>query len=231
MRTKMLAIIPARGLSKGIAKKNIKQLVGKPLIVFTIEAALKSKYIDKIAISTDSNEVAKVCEKYRTEVIIRPKELAKDRTPTIDTVFHTLDSLEKIDYIPDIAILLQPTSPLRSTKDIDNAIEIFLKNNCESVVSVCEVKHSPYWSFKIKDKFLIPIFGKKYLKTIRQELPKSYIPNGAIFISKPETLRRYQSFYASRTTPYIMPPSRSVDVDDELDLILVEWLIKKYRAE
>jgi len=230
MKTKIIAIIPARGGSKRIPRKNIKLLCGKPLIYYTIREALKSKHISKTIVSTENEEVAKTSNEYSAEVIKRPIELAKDETPTIDVIFHVLRAQAE-NFEPGLIVLLQPTSPLRNAQDIDNAIELFLKNDCESVVSVCEVEHSPYWSFEIENRYLKPIFGGKYLNMRRQDLPKVYTPNGAIYVSTPEILRKYKSFYCSKTIPYIMPPERSVDIDNEIDFMLAELLMMKYGLE
>ena len=161
---KILAIIPARGGSKGIPRKNIKLLAGKPLIAYTIEAALKSKYLDRVIVSTEDREIAETSRHYGAEVIKRPKILAKDKAKTIDVIFHLLNVLKEKNYIPEIIVLLQPTSPLRIVKDIDKAIELFLKEKCESVVSVCECNPPSYWSFKKEKKYLRPILGWKYFK-------------------------------------------------------------------
>lgn len=225
------AIIPARGGSKGIPKKNIKPLRDKALISYSIEHAKKSKYINRIVVSTEDDEIAEISKEYGAEIIERPKELAKDESPTIDAIFHALEVLKADNYNPDIIILLQPTSPLRNAEDIDNAMELFLNSGCESVVSVCEVEHSPYWSFKIEDNHLKPIFRKKYLEMRRQDLPKAYVPNGAIFISTPENLRKYKSFHCSKIIPYVMPPERSVDIDKEIDFMLAELLMRRYGVE
>ena len=124
---------------------------------------------------------------------------------------------------------MQSTSPLRTSQDIDNAIKLFIEQDCDSVVSVCEIEHSPYWSFEIENNnYLKPIFGEEYLKKRRQELPKAYMPNGALFITTPNVLRKYKSFYCKRTVPYIMPIERSVDIDNEIDFLLAEILIKRW---
>lgn len=231
METKILAIIPARGGSKTIPRKNIKLLNGKPLIYYTIKESIKSKYLGRIIVSTEDKEISEISKKYGAEVIERPEELAKDETPTIDVIFHVLQVVKAENFEPGLVVLLQPTSPLRNAQDIDNAIELFLKNDCESVVSVCEVEHSPYWSFEIENRYLKPIFGGKYLNMRRQDLPKVYTPNGAIYVSTPEILRKYKSFYCSKTIPYIMPPERSVDIDNEIDFMLAELLMRKYGLE
>jgi len=231
METKILAIIPARGGSKTIPRKNIKLLNGKPLIYYTIKESIKSKYLGRIIVSTEDKEISEISKKYGAEVIERPEELAKDETPTIDVIFHVLQVIKAENFEPEAVVLLQPTSPLRNAQDIDNAIELFLKNDCESVVSVCEVEHSLYWSFEIENRYLKPIFGGKYLNMRRQDLPKVYTPNGAIYVSTPEILRKYKSFYCSKTIPYIMPPERSVDIDNEIDFMLAELLMRKYGLE
>jgi len=225
---KILAIIPARGGSKGVPKKNIKLLLGKPLIAYTIEAALKSKYLDRIIVSTDDKKIAEISEKYGAEAIKRPKGLAVARSKTIDAVFHLLDVLKRKNYIPDIVVCLQATSPLRTAEDIDKAIELFLKNKCESVVSVCEPEHSPFWTFQMGKKYLRPLFGWQYFKIRRQDLPRVFAPNGAIlFISTPKNLSKYQHFYCKNNLPYIMDAQKSIDIDKESDFKLVESLLKK----
>ena len=226
----VLAIIPARGGSKGVPKKNIRLLAGKPLIAYSIEQAKESKYISRAIVSTENEEIAEIAREWNAEVIKRPKELARDDTPTIDVIIHVLDSLRKEEkYISDIVVLLQPTSPLRTSKDIDNAIELFLNNqNCLSLVSVTEFDHPPFWAMEIEENLLKPIFGEEYFRMRRQELPKAYRPNGAIFISTPRVLYEYKTFYTPKTIAYVMPPERSVDIDTEFDFLLAEFLIRGY---
>ena len=231
MKPKILALIPARGGSKGIPRKNIRLLAGTPLIAYSIEAALKSKYIEKVVVSTEDEEIAEISRRYGAEVIERPKELARDDSPSMDVVFHVLDDLKLKNYNPDIVVLLQPTSPLRRAEDVDNAIKLFLNSDCGSVVSVCEMEHPPYWSFVIEEGYLKSLFDERYLRMRRQDLAKAYIPNGAIFISRVQTLYKYKEFYCNYNIPYIMPIERSVDIDNELDFMLAELLMKKYGLE
>ena len=228
---KIIAIIPARGGSKGLPRKNIKTLVGKPLIAWTIEQAKSSRYIDKIIVSTEDQEIEEIAEKYGAEIIKRPKKLAMDKSITIDVIFQALKILKAENYNPDIIVLLQPTSPLRSVEDIDNAIKLFLNNNCKSVVSVCETSHSPYWCFKIEDEYLKPLFEEKYLRMRRQDLENIYKPNGAIYISTPQALYKYKTFYSNCIIPYIMPAERSIDIDNKIDFMLAELLIKNVKKE
>lgn len=220
----IIGIIPARGGSKGLPHKNIKTIAGKQLIGYTIESALKSAMLSRVIVSTDDGRIAEISRKYGVEVIDRPTELAKDETPTVDVILHVFKILKSENVV---IVLLQPTSPLRNVQDIDESIKLFLKNDCESVVSVCEASHSPYWGFNIDNKYLKSIFGVKYLKTRRQELPKAYIPNGAMYISTLKALEEHKSFYCDKTLPYLMPLERSMDIDNELDFILVELLIEK----
>lgn len=223
---KIFAIIPARGGSKGIAGKNIRQLNGKPLICYTIEEALKLSYLNKVLVSTDDPLIAKLSKRCGAEIIERPDELAKDESPTIDAIFHAIDTIKDVcDH--DIIILLQCTSPLRNATDIDMALEKFIKNDCDSLISMCKVEHSPYWCFKFIDTKLVPLFADEYLKMRRQELPDVYRPNGAIYITTVKNLYKNNGFDCDKMIPYIMPSERSIDIDEEIDFKLAELLIQE----
>lgn len=223
---KIISIIPARGGSKGFIGKNIKPLNGKPLICHTIEESLKSQYLDAIFVSTDDIAIAEVSKNCGANVIERPDELATDNSPTIDAIYHAIDII-KSDCNPDIVVLLQPTSPLRNANDIDAAIELFLDTDCDSVISMCKVEHSPYWCFEINNEILQPLFGDKYLKMRRQKVPDVYRPNGAIYISTIKNLYKNNGFYCDKIVPYIMPPERSIDIDEKIDFKLAELLIQE----
>ena len=190
---KILAIVPARERSKRIFKKNTKLLLGKPLIVYTIEAALKSEYLDKIIVSTDDKEITEVSRRYGVEVIKRPKTLATNKAKTVDAIFHVLDVLERKKYIPDLIVLLQPTSPLRNSGDIDKAINTFFRNKGDSVVSVYQMEPSSYWSFKIEGGYLKPLLGRKNFLKRSQDLSKTYVINGSIYIASPKIIRKYNN--------------------------------------
>ena len=223
---KILAIIPARGGSKGIVGKNIRLLNEKPLICYTIEEALKSIYLNEVFVSTDDLIIAKISEKCGAKIIDRPAELAKDESPTIDAIFNAIEFIKNV-YDKDIIILLQPTSPLRNAIDIDTAFNIFMKTECDSVISMCKVEHPPYWHFKYEGDKFKPLFGEKYLLTNRQELPDVYRPNGAIYITTIKNLYENNGFYCDKVVPYIMPSERSIDIDEEIDLKLAEILIQE----
>lgn len=221
-----LGIIPARGGSKGIPKKNIKILAGKPLIEYTLDAAKQSKFLNKIVVSTDDREIASIAEKNGVDVIMRPSAIATDESPIIDTITHALMALkEKDGFSPDIVVLLQPTSPLRNTDDIDGSIQQFSEGNYDSLISVCETEHSPFWCFTIEDRKLKRLFSKEYSAARRQDLPLTYRPNGAIYISTPVSLKKYPNFLTENTIPYIMPSNRSIDIDAPFDFVLAEFLI------
>ena len=225
---KILAIIPARGGSKGLPGKNIKIFNGKPLIAWTIEAALKSKYINRVIVSTEDPKIKKISRDYKTEIVERPNHLAEDASKVYDVIEHALNFLsEKEKYYPDVIVLLQPTSPLRNTKDIDGALDIFLKNECDSVVSVYESTPPIYWAMEANEKYLKPVFDKKYFSKRRQDLAITYNPNGAAYVSNVDNFNRYKGFYSENILPFVMPIERSIDIDSEIDFILAETLMKK----
>lgn len=220
-------IITARGGSKGIPRKNIKLLNGKPIIAYSIEPSNSSDLIENTYVTTEDNEILKISKEYGAKLIKRPDYLSQDTSSSVDVVLHALDYLEKNNNLPDFFVLLQPTSPLRSKEDIENAINLFTKNECDALISVCEIDHSAMMRFVFTDKFLEPICDENFLNTRRQDLPSNYYPNGAIYITTPESIRKNKTFYPKRTIPYIMPKERSVDLDTEFDFKLTEFLLKK----
>ncbi len=226
----MLAIIPARGGSKEIPGKNIKRLCGKPLIVFTIEAAKAAKLVDRIILSSDDPDIAKIACRYGVEIpFMRPSHLAQDDSLAIDNYIYTVDKLNtESSEQYDEFVVLHPTSPLRIAADIDNAIKLFHEKNADSVLSFCEASHPPVWAKKIdpsgvlKDYFNIKSGNKN-----RQELEKAYMPNGAIYVFKLSLLKNYYSYQSANTYAFIMPPERSIDIDTNLDFEFAEFLVRK----
>jgi len=219
---KILAVITARAGSKRLPNKNILDLAGKPLIAWTIEAALKSEYIDKIIVSTDSKEIAGTAIQYGAEVpFMRPDNLATDEASSIEVIRHTIDFFKgEYDYV----LLLQPTSPLRQTTDIDSAIKQ-LKENVKAVVSVCETEHSPLWSNTLPENLSMASFIKPEIKNKRsQDLPKFYRLNGAIYITEINYFFKVNGFIGNKTKAYIMSKKNSIDIDTELDFKLCEIL-------
>jgi len=226
----ILGLIPARGGSKGLPRKNIKPLLGKPLIAWTIEQALASKYLDKVVVSTDDKEITEISKKYGAEIpFIRPKELAEDNAKGIDVVLHTIDWLKENDKKKqyDLIILLQPTSPLRKSDDIDRAIELLFLKEAKAIVSVCEVDHHPLWANTLpEDGCMKDFIRKEIMNKNRQELPVFYRLNGAIYLAYCNYIKQYRSFIGENTFAYIMPRERSIDIDDEVDFGLAEILMK-----
>ena len=229
MSKNIISIIPARGGSKGVPRKNIKLLAGKPLIAYSIEVAKNSKYINRVLVSTEDEEIKNVAKQWGAEVIDRPKELAQDKTPTIDVILHTLEYLKKEEGMnPDLVVLLQPTSPLRTVTDVDESINLFLSSSdALSLVSITEYDTAPFYAVTLSNGYLKPLFDKKYFQLRRQDVPKAYKPNGAIFIASPQTLTMYKTFYTPMTIGYIMPKERSIDIDTEFDFALAEFILEK----
>jgi len=221
----VLGIIPARGGSKGIPRKNIQNLGGKPLIAWTIEEAKKSLYIDRLILSSEDDEIIQTAKQFNCEVpFVRPKELAKDDTPGIEPVIHAINILpEKYDYV----CLLQPTSPLRRVKDIDGCIEKCIDLNASSCVSVCEVDQHPYWMYEIrKNEILIPFFQNKIAR--RQELPKIFTLNGAVYIASIKKILQQKTFLSDDTLGYVMNKEDSIDIDNQLDLLIIDAILKRH---
>lgn len=224
----ILGLIPARGGSKGVIRKNIRLLCGKPLIVYTIEEALKGKYLTKIVTSTDDEEVSKISKENGSEVIIRPQELATDDSLVIETVKHAINSIEettkrKFDYV----VLLQPTTPFRIAEDIDNALEKMIFQNGDSVVSLVEVtKYHPARMKEIKNDRIVDIYNQSLDFTPRQFLPKVYIKNGAVYGARREVIFEKNSFRGDNCLAYVMPEKRSINIDTELDFKLAELLMQ-----
>lgn len=226
---KVLAIIPARGGSKGVPRKNIRELDGKPLISYTIEEAKKSKYIDRIIVSTDDEEISDISKKFCAEVpYLRPKELAQDNSSTVDCIVHMLNWLkENENYIPDYVCLLQCTSPLRTFKDIDGTIEKMISTDMDGAVSVCEAEVNPYWTNVFEgDKLNYFIEEGKWI-TRRQNLPKVYSLNGSVYVIKTNILLDKKTFETENITGYIMSTENSIDIDDEIDFKFAELLMKE----
>lgn len=220
---KVLALIPARGGSKGVPRKNVRMLGGKPLIAWTIEAATQSKYIDRVMLSSEDEEIIEVAKKWGCDVpFVRPKELAQDDTPSMEVILHAIEQVKGYDYI----VLLQPTSPFRTTEDINKCIEKCVENNQESCVSIVEVSQNPYWMYTVKENEvlnpLIEIDDKYYQ---RQKLPKTYILNGAVYVASIEWLKQSKSFLSKNTTSVEMTKEKSIDIDTMLDFKVASLLI------
>lgn len=220
---KILGIIPARGGSKTIPRKNVKVLAGKPLIAWTIEAAQKSQYIDRLILSSEDAEIIEVAREWGCEVpFLRPAELAQDDTPGIEPVIHAIETIgEKYDYV----VLLQPTSPLRNVNDIDYCISYCIEENAQVCISVCEADKNPFWMHTLdKSQRLCPLMPAGLSIERRQDLPAVYVENGAIYVAKTSYLLKAKNFITEETLAYIMPAERSWDIDTEMDFRFCELI-------
>ncbi len=226
---KIFALIPARGGSKGLPRKNVRNLCGKPLIAWTIEQAKKSKYLDKIIVSTDNEEISSVSRQYGAEVpFIRPKELATDTAKMVDVIKHGLDWLKDNSYVYDIFVLLQPSSPLRLDEDIDKSLELLFSKDALAIVSVCEVDYDKNLVNSIPENGNMKDFiDSDTANKNRQEFPRFYRLNGAVYLAYPDYLRKQNSFFGDATFAYIMPRERSIDINTEIDFQFVEFLLQK----
>lgn len=217
---RVLAVITARGGSRGLPGKNIRPLAGRPLIGWTIAAAHESALIDRTVLSTDDPAIADAARRCNCEVpFMRDAALAADDTSSIDVMLDVLDRIPGYD----IAVLLQPTSPLRTARDIDDAIRACVSSAAPSCVSVCEAEESPYWMYRLEaDGRMNPLLASPNNARRRQDLPAVHVLNGAVYVARVDVLRRERAFVVAGTVGYPMPKERSVDIDLEQDLLVAE---------
>jgi CMP-N,N'-diacetyllegionaminic acid synthase len=231
---KIIAIIPARGGSKGLEKKNIKSLCGKPLIVHSIEKALKSKYLDETIVTTDSKEIADIASFYGASVpFLRPDYLSCDTATSFDTVIHTLDFYKKeFNLSFDYLLLLEPTSPLREDDDIDNMIEKLIdqSDNFDSLSSIGEINEHPSIVKKIKDNNLIPFCKELELTSRRQDNEVAYFPYGVGYLVCTEAFRKEKAFYTKRNDFYKIKRYQCYEIDDIYDFLAIENIMR-YKIE
>lgn len=230
----ILGLIPARGGSKGIPRKNIVPLAGKPLLAWTCEAALASRALSRVVLSTDNEEIAAVGRACGVEVPFRrPAELARDDTPSVEVALHAIRWLmEREGWQANVLVLLQPTSPLRLTEHIDEAIDLLLRSGADTVVSVVKVPHrySPYSIMCLVDGYLqdfwqAPLPFDRYR---RQEIPVLYARNGpAVLATRVQVVMERAGFYGQRVVPYVMRSEDSLDIDTPLDLELAAWFLAR----
>lgn len=223
-----LAVILARSGSKGLKDKNIKELAGKPLLAYTVEAAIKSGKYDMVHVSTDSELYADIAKKYGADVpFLRDEELAGDKSSSWDALRFVVTEYEKLGKSFDTVTLLQPTSPLRDAKDIQNAFDIYESKNATAVVSVCEVDHSPLVCNTLPEDG--SLYGFIDLNKVgrRQDMKPYYRINGAIYIQKTNLLMDNTSIYSEGSYAYVMDKRHSVDIDDEVDFTVAQAIIEK----
>lgn len=223
-----IAVIPARSGSKGLRDKNIKELMGKPLMAYTIEAAKESGLFDIVHVSTDSELYAQIAIQYGADVpFLRKLELSTDSSSTWDAMRFVIREYEKIGKVFDTIAVLQPTSPLRSKEDIVGAYKFFTEKKANMISSVCEMEHSPLWSNTLpKDLSMENFEDEKIADRPRQELPQYYRENGAIYILKVDYLLKEKALYKNKCYAYIMEKSHSVDIDEEIDFAIAKAMFK-----
>jgi CMP-N,N'-diacetyllegionaminic acid synthase len=219
---RVLAVIPARGGSRGVARKNVRDLAGKPLIAWTIEEASRSQHIDRLILSSEDAEIMSIARTYGCEVpFTRPADLARDDTPGVMPVLHALEALPGYD----IVVLLQTTSPMRTAADIDGCIEQLVESGAGACVSVTPAERSPYWMFTMDSRGIMePLLRADSRAHRRQDLPSVYALNGAVYAAKCEWLLEHKTFVTPETVGFVMPQERSLDIDTELDLRIAQCI-------
>ncbi len=218
---KVLALITARGGSKGLPRKNILPLGGQPLIAWTIQAAKRSKLIDRLILSSDDSEIIAISKTWGCEApFVRPAELASDTAPSLDVIHHALRTIgEPYDYV----VLLQPTSPLRTSEDIDGCIQLCVAREATTCASISAVDKPPYWMFtKNDDDRLLPLFPITEMPRSRQAAPMTYLLNGAVYVARTDHLLKGGELIVPGTVGYLMSAARSLDIDTPEDLATLE---------
>ncbi len=222
----VLAVIPARGGSKGVPRKNIRVLAGRTLLEWTWRAAQGSRFLDRTILSSEDPEIIATMRSFGGEVpFVRPAELAQDNTPGIDPLLHALRTLPET-Y--DLVVLLQPTCPLRTAADIDGAIQECVDRNAPACVSVGPVEKSPHWIFQMDSGArLIPLLPNADLTSRRQDLPDYVSLNGAVYVARPDWIIRTRRFETPETVAFRMSRENSMDIDDEIDLLVCQELLRR----
>ncbi|PTO86006.1 cytidylyltransferase domain-containing protein [Vibrio splendidus] len=232
MQIKYVALITARGGSKGLPRKNVLPLQGRPLISWTIEAAKQCDFIERVFVSTDDDEIAKISIQYGAEIINRPAELASDTASSIDVVSHAIRWLKRESIECENIVLLQPTSPLRDCYHLNSALQHYDKNKASFVISVFEPAHTPIKSYLQLDNGSIRgLYSDEAPYERRQDLPRAFQPNGAIYAFSVAEFNKNDHFPKANVFPYIMSETDSVDIDTIEDLELVEKILKELKHD
>lgn len=220
-----LAIIPARGGSKGLPRKNVQLLAGRPLIAYTVKSAFQATYVDRVVVSTDDSEIGEISKKYGAEVIWRPAEISGDTASSESALLHVLDSLIRNEgYEPDMVVFLQCTSPLTLPEDIDGTILALLNEDADSALAVVPF-HQFLWR-KLEDGNAVGINHDKSVRPLRQELEPQFLECGAIYVMQTEGFKKAKHRFFGRTAMYVMPRERYLDIDEAFDLQIAEVLIR-----
>lgn len=226
---RVLALVPARGESKGVPRKNLRQVGGKPLIAWTIEQALAVPGLDRIVVSSDDHEILSVAREWGADTpFVRPAELASDTTPGVDPVLHALEQLPGYDVV----VLLQPTSPLRRPDDIAGCLRHTFASGAPACISVTIAEPSPCWMFRMDAATrLRPLLDEGPLPTRRQDLVPVYVINGAIYVAAVDWLRQHRTFVTPETVGFVMPPDRSLDLDTEEDFDRLRFQLERLHGQ
>lgn len=224
-KNKYLGIIPARGQSKRLKNKNILDLNGKPLIAYTINAALKSIHLDRVVVSSENSKILKISNSFGADILKRPRNISKDTSTTFDVIKHTISNIKGFNFV----VVLQPTSPLRDEKHIDKAIKFLEEKKADAVISVCNVDHSPLWSNTLpNNKSMKGFLNNEVINKRSQDLEKYYRLNGAIYICKINKLLEEKSlFLKDNIYAFKMPQEKSIDIDTKLEFIIAKHLLNK----
>ena len=227
---KILALITARNGSKRVPGKNIRKLGNKPLVIWSIDAVKNNKYICDILVSTDNKKIADICLEAGAYLPwLRPSNLARDTTSSVDVALHALDWYESEKGAVDGLLLLQPTSPFRTKDTIQNGINLFIKHHRKSIIGVSAVNKHPLWMLKIEKDNLIPFTNKHAFNLRSQDLPEVYVPNGSFYLITPKELRIHKSFINPKTKALIMrSPAESLDIDTEWDFKIAEFIVSTF---
>ncbi|MCB1174173.1 MAG: acylneuraminate cytidylyltransferase family protein [Leptospiraceae bacterium] len=227
----IVALVPARGGSKGLPRKNVLPLNGKPMIAWAVEGALKSACIQRVVVSTDDDEIMDAAVAAGAEAPFRrPDELATDTATARDVILHFLDWMRDYDVEPEVFVILQPTSPMRDHEDIDRCLQKMSQHDAQAVVSVCEAEHHPWLMNELPDDGNMGGFLRESaMDARRQDLRPQYRLNGAVYACRSDFFRSTGSFYGLRTYACVMSRERSVDVDDRMDFRFAELLMRDAR--
>lgn len=221
---KILGIIPARGGSKSIPKKNLHLLAGKPLLTYVIEQAHLSRYVNRIVVSTDDPAIAAVAREYGAEVVMRPEELSNDTASSEAALLHTLDYLrESENYEPDIIVFMQCTSPLTLSEDIDGAVEVFLNEKADSALTVTPFH---YFLWRCSEEGAVGINHDKFIRPLRQEREPQFLETGSIYVMRTAGFKNVKHRFFGKTVMYVIPQERCLEIDEPVDFLMAEVLLK-----
>ena len=226
----VVALVPARGGSKGLPRKNLRRVGELPLVAYSIRAGLDARLVDATFVSTDDSEIAEVAKAYGARVIPRPLELADDHVQNDAVAIHALKQIAATERMPDVLVLLQPTSPLRTAAHVDECLEAFLGADVPSAMSICEVCHHPGKYIVIKDGLIFPFTNDDDMEAQRQELAPVYRQNGAIYVIRVPDFLASHRFYRPPCRPYLMSDAESIDIDSDLDLQVAELRVSRKAA-